>query len=147
MFPPIQEGTPTMAHHFSEEEYKNGIAALKNNKAAGRNDVLVKQLKQLGQKANKWLHTMLNVCFTGNKIPKILRQSQISVILKTGRLRDSEELQTNLPLMPYILTLRTNDSKQNSYSSRIILNQETSQLQEQEVMHQPTIFTHFQNTI
>ena len=81
---PIQEGTPTMAHPFSEEEYKKGIAALKNNKAAGREDVLVEQLKHLGQKANKWLHTMLNVCFTGNKIPKIWRQSKIITILKPG---------------------------------------------------------------
>ena len=35
MLPPIQEGTPTLVHPFSEEEYKKGIAALKNNKAAG----------------------------------------------------------------------------------------------------------------
>ena len=71
ILPPIKEGTPTMAHPFSEEEYKKVIAAMKNNKAAGRYDVVVEQLKHLGQKANKWLHTMLNVCFTGNKIPKI----------------------------------------------------------------------------
>ena len=71
-----------MAHPFSEEEYKKGIAALKNNNAAGRDDVLVEQLKHHGQKANKWLHTMLNVCFTGNTIPKIWRQSMIIAILK-----------------------------------------------------------------
>ena len=74
---PIQECTPTMAHPFSEEGYKKGIAALKNNNAAGRDYVLVEQPKHLGQKANKWLHTMLNVRFTGNKIPKIWRQSKI----------------------------------------------------------------------
>ena len=79
---PIQEGTPTMAHLFSEEEYKRGIAALKNNKAAGRDDVLVEQLKHFGQKANKWSHTMLNVCFTGNKVSKIWRQSKIITILQ-----------------------------------------------------------------
>ena len=39
-----------MAHPFIEEEYKKGIAALKNNKTAGRDDVLVEQLKHLGQK-------------------------------------------------------------------------------------------------
>ena len=82
MLPPIQESTPTMAHPFSEEEYKKGIAAPKNNKAAGRDDVLVEQLKHLGQKANKWLHTMLNVWFTGNTILKIWRQSKIIAILK-----------------------------------------------------------------
>ena len=32
------------------------------------------------------------------------------------RLRNSEELQTNFPLMPYVQTLRMNDSKQNSPS-------------------------------
>ena len=47
---PIQEGTPTMAHPFSEEEYRKRIAVLKNKKAAGRGDVLV---KHLGPKANK----------------------------------------------------------------------------------------------
>ena len=48
ILPPIQEGTPTMAQPFSEEEYKKGIAALKNNKAAGRDDVLVDQLPFFG---------------------------------------------------------------------------------------------------
>ena len=37
---PIREGTPTMAHPFTEE-YKKGIVVLKNNKAADRDDVLV----------------------------------------------------------------------------------------------------------
>ena len=74
-----------MVHPFSEEEYKKGIAALKNNKAARRDDVVVEQLKHLGQKSNKWLHTMLNVCCTGNKIPKIWRQSNIIAILKPGK--------------------------------------------------------------
>ena len=60
ILPTIKEGTPTMAHPFGEDEYKKGIAALKNNKAAGRDDVLVEQPKHLGQKANKWLHTMLS---------------------------------------------------------------------------------------
>ena len=43
------------------------------------------QLKHLGPKANKWLHTMLNVCFTGNKMPKIWRQPKIIAILKPGK--------------------------------------------------------------
>ena len=47
--PPIQEGTLTMAHPFSEEEYKKGIAALKNNKAAGVDNVLVEQVMHLCQ--------------------------------------------------------------------------------------------------
>ena len=34
ILPTIKEGMPTMGHPFSEEEYKNGTAALKNNKTA-----------------------------------------------------------------------------------------------------------------
>ena len=45
--PPIKEGTPIMAHPFSDEEYKKSIAALKK-KASDRYDVLVEQLKHLG---------------------------------------------------------------------------------------------------
>ena len=61
------------------------MAALKNNKAAGRDDILVEQLKHLGPKAHKWLLTMLNICFMENKIPTIWRQSKIIAILKPGK--------------------------------------------------------------
>ena len=66
---------------IQDEQYRNGIAALKN-KAAGRDDVVVEQLNHLGPNANIWLHKMLNVCFTGNKI---WRQSKIIGILKSGK--------------------------------------------------------------
>ena len=50
-----------------------------------RNTENVYQLKNLGPKAHKWLHTMLNTCFIENKIPKIWRQSKIIAILKQGK--------------------------------------------------------------
>ena len=53
----FSESTVTLAHPISEEEYRKGIVVLKNNKAVGRDDVLVEQLKHLGPNANKWLHT------------------------------------------------------------------------------------------
>ena len=68
-----------------EEEYRKSIATLKNNKAAGIDDILVDQLKDLGPKAHKWLHTILNTCFIENKIPKIWRQSKIIALLKPGK--------------------------------------------------------------
>ena len=40
----------SMAYRFSEELYRRGIAALKNNKAAGIDYVLVVHLKNLGPK-------------------------------------------------------------------------------------------------
>ena len=82
---PTVEGTPSLVSAFSEEEYRKGIAALKNNKEAGIDDILVEQLKNLGPKAHKWLHTMLNTCFIENKIPKTRRQSKIIAILKPGK--------------------------------------------------------------
>ena len=76
---------PSLVSAFSEEEYIKRIAALKNNTAAGIDDILVEKLKNLGPKAHKWLHTMLNICFIVNKIPKIWRQSKIIAILKPGK--------------------------------------------------------------
>ena len=71
---PIAE--ESMDYPFSKEEYRRGIATLKNNKAAGIDDVRVEQLKDHGPKTHKWLLAMLNNCFTQNKIPTIWRKSR-----------------------------------------------------------------------
>ena len=82
---PETEAGNSMVSPFSKDEYRKGVATLKNNKAAGRDDVLVEQLKNLGPKAHKWLRAMLNNCFIDNKIPTIWRQSKIIAILKPGK--------------------------------------------------------------
>ena len=79
------EGNPSLVSAFSEEKHGKGIAALKNNKAAGIDDILVEQLKNIGPKAHRWLHTMLNTCFIENKIPKIWRKLKIIAMLKPGK--------------------------------------------------------------
>ena len=84
VIPETEAGT-SMVSPFSEDEYRKGVATLKNNKAAGRDDVLVEQLKNLGPNAHKWLRAMLNNCFIDNKIPTIWRQSKIIAILKPGK--------------------------------------------------------------
>ena len=61
VLPPATEGDTSKVYPFSEGEYNKGVAALKNNKVAGRDDILVEQLKHLGPKAHKWLLTMLNI--------------------------------------------------------------------------------------
>ena len=66
---PTVEGKPSLVSALSEEEYRKGIAALKNNKAAGIDDILVEQLRNPGPKAHKWLHTMLNPSCIETKIP------------------------------------------------------------------------------
>ena len=49
---PTVEGIPFLVSAFSEEEYRNGIAALKDN-AAGIYDVLLEQLKNLRPRAQQ----------------------------------------------------------------------------------------------
>ena len=55
-----------LVYPFSEEEYRKGILAPNNGKAASINDVglLVKQLNNIGPTVQKWLLDMLNKCFT-----------------------------------------------------------------------------------
>ena len=82
---PISEDDSSLVFPFTEEEYKKGIVTLKNKKEASIDDVLVEQLENLGPRAHRWLHSMLNVCFTENRIPKVRRQSKIIAILKPGK--------------------------------------------------------------
>ena len=94
--PPISEDDSSLVFLFTEEEYKKGIATLKNKKAAGIDDVLVEQLNNLGPRAHRWLHSMLNVCFTENRIPKVWRQSKIIALLKPGK--DSAIPKSHIPI-------------------------------------------------
>ena len=87
VLPPTTEIGESMVYPFSEEEYRRGIAALKSNKAAGIDDVLVEQLNNLDPQTHKWLFAMLNNCFTQMKIPTIWMKSKIIAILKS--LKDS----------------------------------------------------------
>ena len=96
---PISEDDSALVFSFTEEE---GPSDTKNKKVAGIDDVLVEQLNNLGPRAHRWLHSMLNVYFTENRIPKVWRQSKIIAILKPGRLREIEELQTYIPPMSHI---------------------------------------------
>ena len=84
VLPTATEGDYSMVYPFSEEEYRKEVAILKNNKASGRDDVLVQQLNNLGPKAHRWLLTMLNKCFMENKISTLWRRSKIITILKPG---------------------------------------------------------------
>ena len=96
-----REDDSSLVFPFTEEEYK-GIVTLKNKKAASIDNVLVEQLKNVGPRAHRWLHSMLNVCFTENRIPKVCRQSKIIAILKPGRLSDTEEQHTYIPPMSHV---------------------------------------------
>ena len=72
-------------HPFSLQELCNAIKAMKNNKAAGLDDLLCEQIKQLGPVALDWLLNMFNSCLDTNKIPKIWRKSKVIALLKPGK--------------------------------------------------------------
>ena len=74
-----------MVYPFSEEEYRKGVSIPKNNKAAGRDNVLLEQLKSLGPKSHRWLLRMLNKWLMENKIQTPWIQSKIIAILKHGK--------------------------------------------------------------
>ena len=139
VLPPATEGDTSKVYPFSEGEYNKGVAALKNNKAAGRDDIMVEQLMHLGPKAHKWLLTLLNICFMENKIPTIWRQSKIIAILKPGKDSfDSKELPTYIPLISHVQTLQKNDTEQDSTCHRTTPNQGTGRFQIREIMHKST---------
>ena len=52
-YPTETEGTTSMVHSFAEEEDRRGVISFMNNKAAGRDDVLVEQLKNLSHVEHK----------------------------------------------------------------------------------------------
>ena len=137
---PTVEGKPSLVSAFSEEEYRKGIAALKNNKAAGIDNILVEQLKNLGPKTHKWLHTMLNTCFIENKIPKIWRQSKIIAILKPGK--DSAIPKNYRPISLLCHTYKLYERLILNSASPLLAwatpNKGASRLPPREVMHQST---------
>ena len=94
-----------MVYPFSKEEYRKGVAILKNNKASGRDDVLVEQLKNIGPKGHRWLLTILNKCFIENKIPTLWIQSKIIVLGRTLRFQKVTDLYPSC-------VIRTNSSKE-----------------------------------
>ena len=54
----------------------------KPKKTVGIDDVLVEQLKHVGPRAHIWLHSMLNLCFTGNCFLKVWRPTISIAMLK-----------------------------------------------------------------
>ena len=107
-----------MAHLFSEEEYKKGIVALKNNKAAGRDDTGTGQATKASWSKKPIKGNAQRMMLHRKQDPQDMEKIQdYRHTQARERCRDSEELQANLPLMSYVQTLQKNDSKQNSHSS------------------------------
>ena len=70
---------------FTMSELESAMKAMKNNKAAGLDDVLVEQIKHFGPGARRWLLDMVNKCVSSNKIPKMWRKARVIALLKPGK--------------------------------------------------------------
>ena len=67
---------------FSINDLSGAIKDMKNNKAAGLDDILCEQIKHLRSAALQWLLEVLNECMRTNNIPKIWRKSRVVALLK-----------------------------------------------------------------
>ena len=67
------------------EELIKGIKILKNNKAAGLDDMLCQQIQHLGRKATVWLKEVMNNILVSKTFSKLWRKSKVIVILKQGK--------------------------------------------------------------
>ena len=67
------------------EELQQAIKNLKNNKAAGLDDIRTEQLKHLGPIALQWLLNMYNHCIEQKTVPNIWRKTKAIAILKPGK--------------------------------------------------------------
>ncbi|CAH1250094.1 Hypp8765 [Branchiostoma lanceolatum] len=81
----ISEGTSHFTRPFSMDDLCNAIKDMKNNKAAGLDDILCEQIKHFGPLALQWLLDMLNQSLCTNRIPKIWRKSRVIALLKPGK--------------------------------------------------------------
>ena len=75
-------GPSDFTRPFSMNDLCGAIKDMKNNKAAGLDDILCEQIKHLGSAALQWLPDMFNGCMRTNSIPKIWRKSRVVALLK-----------------------------------------------------------------
>lgn len=74
-----------LACPFTIEELEAAMHCMKDNKAAGLDDIRVEQIKRFGPDTKKWILKLLNNCLSSRQIPKIWRKAKIVALLKPGK--------------------------------------------------------------
>ena len=75
----------SLTSQFTMEELMKGIKILNNNKAAGLDDMLCEQIKNMGTKAMVRLKEMMNNILVSKKFQKLWRKSKVIAILKPDK--------------------------------------------------------------
>ena len=71
-----------------EEETASAISKMKNNKAAGIDEITAELLKAGGQTIISTLTTLMNICWTSKMVPDEWRKGIIVELPKKGNLTD-----------------------------------------------------------
>lgn len=74
---------------FTMNELIDGVSRMKNNKAAGLDDLRTEQIKYFGSETMKWILNLFNKCVSTSKIPKIWRKTHVVALLKPGKTPDN----------------------------------------------------------
>ena len=117
---------------FLMEDLLHGVKALRNNKAAGLDDMLCEQIKHFGEATLRWY------ILKTHKFPKLWRKSKVIAILKPGK--DSTLPKSYIPISllchiykydpkPTEPTDRNHDYRSSRWiQTRIVYNGTTTQL-------------------
>ena len=89
----------------------HGVKALKNNKAAGLDDMLCEQIKHFGEATFRWLLQMINSILKTHKLLKLGEVKSDRHPQTRKRLYITKEVQTNLTVVSHIQVVRTYDPK------------------------------------
>ena len=112
---------------FLMEDLLHGVKALKNNKAAGLDDLLCEQIKHFGEATLRWLLQMMNSILKTQKFPNLWRKSKVIAILKPGK--DSTLPKSYITISPTEPTDRNHDYRSASWiQTRKVYNRTTTQL-------------------
>ena len=79
------EANEELCRPFTLEELDAAICTAKAGKAAGLDDIMTEQIKNLGPAAKQWLLCMYNNCLERCHIPKIWRRARVVALLKPGK--------------------------------------------------------------
>ena len=97
---------------FLMEDLLHGVKALKNNKAAGLDDMLCEQIKHVGEATLSMVTTDDELYTEDTEIPRAMEEVISDRHLQTRkRLYITKELQTNLTVVSHIQVVRTYDPK------------------------------------
>ncbi|KAL1448639.1 hypothetical protein WDU94_001908 [Cyamophila willieti] len=70
---------------FTLSELLLAVKEMKNNKAAGPDDVRTEQIKRFGPATNQWIVDLFNNIMNSMRLPKLWRKSHVIALLKPGK--------------------------------------------------------------